>query len=196
MRGLIFHKANNVLDVYNIIFENIDRLSFSQHETLHQHFQGLSGLDEEKQKPFMQFVHYVDREYSPYGSNRFLRHKMSIILSAATYYCSFYDRILNYTNGELSLLAKYSSIEPIDSYSEMLVRFPQNVLSLINSKTSDILSKDDVLFWYDYYLSSEDVREYLENKLRMEDVDKLILESSQIQKKIIKEMESDDSRRI
>lgn len=78
----------------------------------------------------------------------------------------------------------------------MLVRFPQNVLSLINSKTSDILSKDDVLFWYDYYLSSEDDREYLENKLRMEDVDKLILESSQIQKKIIKEMESDDSRRI
>ena len=116
MRGLIFHKANNVLDVYNIIFENIDRLSFSQHETLHQHFQGLSGLDEEKQKPFMQFVHYVDREYSPYGSNRFLRHKMSIILSAATYYCSFYDRILNYTNGELSLLAKYYSIEPIDRY--------------------------------------------------------------------------------
>ena len=78
----------------------------------------------------------------------------------------------------------------------MFVRFPQYVLSLINSKTSDILSKDDVLFWYDYYLSSEDDREYLENKLRMEDVDKLILESSQIQKKIIKEMESDDSRRI
>lgn len=196
MRGLVFDKTEKVSDVYNIIFENIDSLSFSQSETLQPHFQSLSCLDEEKQKSFMQFVHYVDRKYSPYGSNHFLRHKISIILSAATYYCSFYDRILNYTNGELSLLAKYSFVEPIENYSEMLVRFPQNILSLIDGKTSDIFLKDDLLLWYDYFLSSENDREYLENKLRIEEVDKLILQSSQIQEKIIKEMESDDSRRI
>lgn len=196
MRGLVFDKSENVLDVYNIVFENVDRIAFLPSETLQQHFHSLSHLTEKKQKPFMQFVHYVDKGYSPHGSNHFLRQKISIILAAATYYCEFHDKVLNYTNGELALLAKYSFMESIDSYSKILVRFPQNVLSLIDSKTSDIFRKDDLLLWYDYCLSSEDDREYLENKLRMEEVDKLILESSQIQEKIIKEMESDDSRRI
>lgn len=55
---------------------------------------------------------------------------------------------------------------------------------------------DDLILWYDYFYNSEEDRSYLENRLQTEGLEQLISESSKIQEKIIKEMETDDSRRI
>ena len=54
----------------------------------------------------------------------------------------------DYTNKELAILSKWSIIEPIDNYSEILKRFPQSVLSLIamRAKTIGSLRYSEISF--------------------------------------------------
>lgn len=196
MRGLIFDKTETISDVCRIIQDNVDKFSFLLPEILNQHYHSLVAMEEAKQENFMDFVHFVDSSYSPHGSSSLFRQKLFTVLAGATYYYDFYDQISSYTNKELAILSKWSIIEPIDNYSEILKRFPQSVLSLIAMRAKTTYESDDLILWYDYFYNSEEDRSYLENRLQTEGLEQLISESSKIQEKIIKEMETDDSRRI
>lgn len=196
MRGFIFDKTETISDVCRIIQDNVDKFSFLPPEILNQHYHSLVAMEEAKQENFMDFVHFVDISYSPRGSNSLFRQKLFTVLAGATYYYDFYDQISSYTNKELAILSKWSIIEPIDNYSEILKRFPQSVLSLIAMRAKTTYESDDLILWYDYFYNSEEDRSYLENRLQTEGLEQLISESSKIQEKIIKEMETDDSRRI
>lgn len=196
MRGLIFDKTETISDVCRIIQDNVDKFSFLLPEILNQHYHSLVAMEDAKQENFMDFVHFIDISYSPHGSSSLFRQKLFTVLAGATYYYDFYDQISSYTNKELAILSKWSIIEPIDNYSEILKRFPQSVLSLIAAKAKTTYESDDLILWYDYFYNSEEDRSYLENRLQTEGLEQLISESSKIQEKIIKEMETDDSRRI
>ena len=196
MRGLIFDKTETISDVCRIIQDNVDKFSFLPPEILNHHYHSLVAMEDAKQENFMDFVHFVDSSYSPYGSNSLFRQKLFTVLAGATYYYDFYDQISSYTNKELAILSKWSIIEPIDNYSEILKRFPQSGLSLIAMRAKTTYESDDLILWYDYFYNSEEDRSYLENRLQTEGLEQLISESSKIQEKIIKEMETDDSRRI
>lgn len=196
MRGFIFDKTETISDVCRIIQDNVDKISFLPPEILNHHYHSLVAMEEAKQENFMDFVHLVDSSYSPHGSSSLFRQKLFTVLAGATYYYDFYDQISSYTNKELAILSKWSIIEPIDNYSEILERFPQSVLSLIAMRAKTTYESDDLILWYDYFYNNEEDRSYLENRLRTEGLEQLISESSKIQEKIIKEMETDDSRRI
>lgn len=196
MRGFIFDKAETISDVCRIIQDNVDKFSFLPPEILNQHYHSLVAMEDAKQENFMDFVHFIDISYSPHGSSSLFRQKLFTVLAGATYYYDFYDQISSYTNKELAILSKWSIIEPIDNYSEILKRFPQSVLSLIAMRAKTTYESDDLILWYDYFYNSEEDRSYLENRLQTEGLEQLISESSKIQEKIIKEMETDDSRRI
>lgn len=196
MRGLIFDKTETISDVCRIIQDNVDKFSFLLPEILNQHYHSLVAMEDAKQENFMDFVHFIDISYSPHGSSSLFRQKLFTVLAGATYYYDFYDQISSYTNKELAILSKWSIIEPIDNYSEILKRFPQSVLSLIAMRAKTTYESDDLILWYDYFYNSEEDRSYLENRLQTEGLEQLISESSKIQEKIIKEMETDDSRRI
>ena len=196
MRGLIFDKTETISDVCRIIQDNVDKFSFLPPEILNQHYHSLVAMEDAKQENFMDFVHFIDISYSPHGSSSLFRQKLFTVLAGATYYYDFYDQISSYTNKELAILSKWSIIEPIDNYSEILKRFPQSVLSLIAMRAKTTYESDDLILWYDYFYNSEEDRSYLENRLQTEGLEQLISESSKIQEKIIKEMETDDSRRI
>lgn len=196
MRGFIFDKAETISDVCRIIQDNVDKFSFLPPEILNHHYHSLVAMEDAKQENFMDFVHFIDISYSPHGSSSLFRQKLFTVLAGATYYYDFYDQISSYTNKELAILSKWSIIEPIDNYSEILKRFPQSVLSLIAMRAKTTYESDDLILWYDYFYNSEEDRSYLENRLQTEGLEQLISESSKIQEKIIKEMETDDSRRI
>lgn len=196
MRGLVFDRVDSVSDVCHIVQQNVDKVLNLETAFLQHHYQSLVQMDEYKQEKFLDFVHYVDEKFSPYGSKGFFRQKLFTILAAATYYHEFYDQIANYTDGELSILAKYSFMDSIESYPEILKRIPQDVLSIIESKVSEFHKRDDLIFWYDCSLKNNENQEDLQERLKGEKLNRLLLESVQIQKQIIKEVEEDDSRRI
>lgn len=174
VRGLVFDKVENVSDVCHIVQQNVDKFLNLKIDFLQHHYQSLTQMDEYKQEKFLNFVHYIDVKFSPYGCRCFFRQKLFTILSAATYYHEFYDQISDYTNAELSILAKYSFMDSIECYSENLMKFPQSILSLIESKTSEFHKRDDLLFWYDWSLNNEN-KNALEERLRNTEVNNLLL---------------------
>lgn len=196
MRGLVFEQARTIADVGEVFQKNVDKISFLDSEFLHNRYQSLIEMKEEKQEKFLGFVHHVDKAYSPHGDRGYLHQKLLTVLAGALYYEHFYDLVSDYNDEEFLVLAKYSFLDPDYEFSYLIERFPRSILSLISTKAHNVFESDDLILWYDYSLEKGVSSKNLETRLQEEDFKTLQQESFLIQDKIIKEMEVDENRRI
>lgn len=153
MKRLSFENVRCKKDVLDFIIDHPDKIWVSD-DILKQNLDSLATLPEELDNRFLGFVNYVDEFYSSYGYYDFLNQKISTILAGASYYKHYYDQISELSDGELSILAKFSFVAPVDVYSKYLSVFSKDILSTIQSKTDDFMLYDDLMSYVS--LSVED----------------------------------------
>lgn len=123
-------------------------------------FSEMNSLDEEKEKRFIDFIHYVDKTlYNYSGNDKDGKRKLRIILSSAIYLGRLYDKIKNYTFRQFLLLCCYSSMFSCEQFEYFESVLDQNVLDCIIAKDSSFYIQSDLL-----EIPFMDIEDYEENK--------------------------------
>lgn len=196
MKQYIFDKVDNMVGVCEVVHSYADKLVSFHPQLLEQHYQDLAHMDPSKEEKFLRFVHYVDQQFSSYGFYGFVFQKLITVLTAASYYHTLYEKVSSLSNGEFSILAKYSFLDSVDEYSKNLECFPKSVLSVIEKKTSDFTKRDELMKWYDYSLDKGETSEALSQQLQSDSLNNLIQQSFQLENQMLEEADFGDSRRI
>ena len=167
MKKLSFSRVNTVYDFLPVLEEHLQSINVLSIDIYQRHLQSLLDLDEGRQQSLIGFMHYVDEVFST-DYHPFIRHKLTTILSAATYYHDFYQQVYDLSFGELSILANFSSFNPVEVYPEYLEMFPKPVLSVIENKANDFMIRNDLMSFVflslDKGVSSTDVFEQLQSQ--------------------------------
>lgn len=123
-------------------------------------FSEMNNLDEEKEKRFISFMHYVDKTLHNYsGNDKDAKRKLRIILSSAIYLGRLYDKIKNYTFRQFLLLCCYSSMFSCEQFEYFESVLDQNILDCIIAKDSSFYIQSDLL-----EIPFMDIEDYEENK--------------------------------
>ena len=123
-------------------------------------FSEMNNLDEEKEKRFISFMHYVDKTlYNYSGNDKDAKRKLRIILSSAIYLGRLYDKIKNYTFRQFLLLCCYSSMFSCEEFEYFESVLDQNILDCIIAKDSSFYIQSDLL-----EIPFMDIEDYEENK--------------------------------
>ena len=123
-------------------------------------FSEMNNLDEEKEKRFIDFMHYVDKTlYNYSGNDKDAKRKLRIILSSAIYLGRLYDKIKNYTFRQFLLLCCYSSMFSCEQFEYFESVLDQNILDCIIAKDSSFYIQSDLL-----EIPFMDIEDYEENK--------------------------------
>ncbi len=177
MRGYIFSDCQNISDVRGVIESKSKYLLAFDTNQLKYHFSSLNHLDSEKEGKFMNMVHRMDHLFSPYGSNMKTTQKISSILMAATYYQDCYPYIQEYTDDEVALLSYFTYLGSYEDSLENIKRYSRDVLSTIIAREPNFFSQFELLDLYELSLMDGQDREEVLERLKTEDVDKLLYES-------------------
>ena len=123
-------------------------------------FSEMNNLDKEKEKKFIDFMHYVDKTlYNHSGNDKDAKRKLRIILSSAIYLGRLYDKIKNYTFRQFLLLCCYSSMFSCEQFEYFESVLDQNILDCIIAKDSSFYIQSDLL-----EIPFMDIEDYEENK--------------------------------
>ena len=123
-------------------------------------FSEMNNLDPEKEKKFIDFMHYVDKTlYNYSGNDKDAKRKLRIILSSAIYLGRLYDKIKNYTFRQFLLLCCYSSMFSCEQFEYFESVLDQNILDCIIAKDSSFYIQSDLL-----EIPFMDIEDYEENK--------------------------------
>lgn len=123
-------------------------------------FSEMNNLDSEKEKKFIDFMHYVDKTlYNYSGNDKDAKRKLRIILSSAIYLGRLYDKIKNYTFRQFLLLCCYSSMFSCEQFEYFESVLDQNILDCIIAKDSSFYIQSDLL-----EIPFMDIEDYEENK--------------------------------
>lgn len=123
-------------------------------------FSEMNNLDAEKEKKFIDFMHYVDKTlYNYSGNDKDAKRKLRIILSSAIYLGRLYDKIKNYTFRQFLLLCCYSSMFSCEQFEYFESVLDQNILDCIIAKDSSFYIQSDLL-----EIPFMDIEDYEENK--------------------------------
>ena len=123
-------------------------------------FSEMNNLDKEKEKRFIEFMHYVDRTLFNYsGKDKDAKRKLRIILSSAIYLGRLYDKIKNYNLRQFLLLCCYSSMFSCEQFEYFESVLDQNILNCIIEKDSSFYVQSDLL-----EIPFMDIEDYEENK--------------------------------
>lgn len=123
-------------------------------------FSEMNNLDAEKEKRFIDFMHYVDKTlYNYSGNDKDAKRKLRIILSSAIYLGRLYDKIKNYTFRQFLLLCCYSSMFSCEEFEYFESVLDQNILDCIIAKDSSFYIQSDLL-----EIPFMDIEDYEENK--------------------------------
>ncbi len=123
-------------------------------------FSEMNNLDKEKEKKFIDFMHYVDKTlYNYSGNDKDAKRKLRIILSSAIYLGRLYDKIKNYTFRQFLLLCCYSSMFSCEQFEYFESVLDQNILDCIIAKDSSFYIQSDLL-----EIPFMDIEDYEENK--------------------------------
>jgi hypothetical protein len=123
-------------------------------------FSEMNNLDKEKEKRFIEFMHYVDRTLFNYsGKDKDAKRKLRIILSSTIYLGRLYDKIKNYTFRQFLLLCCYSSMFSCEQFEYFESVLDQNILDCIIAKDSSFYIQSDLL-----EIPFMDIEDYEENK--------------------------------
>lgn len=123
-------------------------------------FSEMNNLDAEKEKRFIDFMHYVDKTlYNYSGNDKDAKRKLRIILSSAIYLGRLYDKIKNYTFRQFLLLCCYSSMFSCEQFEYFESVLDQNILDCIIAKDSSFYIQSDLL-----EIPFMDIEDYEENK--------------------------------
>ena len=123
-------------------------------------FSEMNNLDKEKEKRFIEFMHYVDRTLVNYsGKDKDAKRKLRIILSSAIYFGRLYDKIKNYNLRQFLLLCSYSCVASCEQFEYFESVLDQNILNCIIEKDSSFYIQSDLL-----EIPFMDIYEYEEDK--------------------------------
>ena len=123
-------------------------------------FSEMNNLDKEKEKRFIEFMHYVDRTLVNYsGNDKDAKRKLRIILSSAIYFGRLYDKIKNYNLRQFLLLCSYSCVASCEQFEYFESVLDQNILNCIIEKDSSFYIQSDLL-----EIPFMDIYEYEEDK--------------------------------
>ena len=123
-------------------------------------FSEMNNLDAEKEKKFIDFMHYVDKTlYNYSGNDKDAKRKLRIILSSAIYLGRLYDKIKNYNFRQFLLLCCYSSMFSCEQFEYFESVLDQNILDCIIAKDSSFYIQSDLL-----EIPFMDIEDYEENK--------------------------------
>ena len=123
-------------------------------------FSEMNNLDKEKEKRFIEFMHYVDRTLVNYsGRDKDAKRKLRIILSSAIYFGRLYDKIKNYNLRQFLLLCSYSCVASCEQFEYFESVLDQNILNCIIEKDSSFYIQSDLL-----EIPFMDIYEYEEDK--------------------------------
>ncbi len=196
MKKLSFDKVQSIEDVANVIQQYPDKMVGVDSEVSKYNYESLLHLSGEQVSRFLQFVHYVDDTFSSYGYYNFIGQKVVTILSGATYYREYYDRIQLLTDGELSVLAKFSSLDSNQDYATNLDVFSKDILTIIDHKTKDFLFRDALMSYsYFSFLSGKNKNE-VEKELTVFPLSNLVQEAFRLSRQKIEESGFSDGRRF
>ena len=196
MKKLSFDKVQSIEDVASVIQQYPDKMVGVDSEVSKYNYESLLHLSEEHVSRFLQFVHYVDDTFSSYGYYNFIGQKIVTILSGATYYREHYDRIQFLTDGELSVLAKFSSIDSNQDYANNLDMFSKEILTIISNKTDDFLLRDELMSYsYFSFLSGKNENDVKED-LTVFPLSNLVQEAFRLSRQKIEESGFSDGRRF
>ena len=123
-------------------------------------FSEMNNLDKEKEKRFIEFMHYVDRTLVNYsGRDKDAKRKLRIILSSAIYFGRLYDKIKNYNFRQFLLLCSYSCVASCEQFEYFESVLDQNILNCVIEKDSSFYIQSDLL-----EIPFMDIYEYEEDK--------------------------------
>lgn len=109
-------------------------------------FSEMNNLDKEKEKKFIDFMHYVDKTlYNYSGNDKDAKRKLRIILSSAIYLGRLYDKIKDYTLRQFLLLCSYSCVATCEQFEYFESVLDQNILDCIIEKDSSFYIQSDLL---------------------------------------------------
>lgn len=196
MAKLLFKDSNSVSDVANVIINYVASHNMPSKKIFEQNYFALVSLDKQKQEKFMNYVHYVDMLFHEKSSNNMYYPAVNAILAGATYYYDYFDKIKDYTDGELSILANYSTMSYVYEYQEILDKFPKDILKIIENRTNEFSKRDDMLVWYDFSLDQGKDYSYLKEQLEKKPLDDISMEAMKLSDENLEEDTKHDSRRI
>lgn len=196
MKYLSFDQVENIYDVKNILINNLDSvICFMSDEAL-KYFTSLDNLSENLHPQFLRFVHYVDENFSHFGYFSFLNHKIATILAGAVYYQEYYDEIKDLSEGEVAILAKYSSSDCILQYKENILQFPKQILSMVETKTVDFFKRDEIMTLIAFFKAENKNDEEIYDFLGTNSVTELVQESFKWQEQALSKEGFYDCRRV
>lgn len=181
MSGYIFSDCQNIGDVRGVIESKSNYLLAFDTNQLQYHFSSLNHIDSEKEEKFMNLVHRMDHLFSPRGLNIKTPQKISSVLMAATYYQDCYPYVQEYTDDEVALLSYFTCLCSYEDSLDYIERYSRDVLSTIIAREPNFFLQFELLDLYELSLMDGQDKEEVLERLKTEDVGKLLDESSQMQ---------------
>ena len=187
----LLSKAKNYEELKEIVKENVEELAgfYLDKESLKRCFISLNTLDQEKQNKILSVAKYIDESISiPIDTKEEKKHKINTLATASIYYDLYEDKIKDYSEENIVLLAHYSIVAPPDYYPNMINIFPKELLNAISETgITDFQKKEDLMLSTEIILekgkSPAEIIEYY----KKQDPDQLIAESIELNKEYLKE---------
>ena len=117
--------------------------SYLNPETLEAAIKGLEYLSENEAEAYLEFVHHVDKALSMGGTARGNRyHKLPTIMAGLIYYAYYPSTISELSLDEITILSKFSIINPLQFYENSVEYYGKDLLDEISKTTNDFMYRD------------------------------------------------------
>ena len=177
MSGYIFSDCQNISDVRKVIESKSDYLLAFDTYQLKYHFSSLNHIDSGKEEKFMNLVHRMDHLFSPRGLKIKTSQKISSVLMAAIYYQDCYLYVQEYMDDEVALLSYFTCLCNYEDSLEYIERYSRDVLSTIIAREPNFFLQFELLDLYDLSLMDGQDKKVVLERLKTEDVNRLLNES-------------------
>ena len=187
----LLSKAKNYEELKGIVRDNVEELAgyYLNKKSLERCFVSLNTLDQEKQNKILSFAKYLDKSISiPIDNKAENKHKINTLATASIYYDLYGEKIKDYSEENMALLAHYSIVASPDYYPNMINIFPKELLNTISETgITDFQKKEELMLRAEVLQekgkSPAEIIEYY----KKQDPDKLLAETIEANKEHLKE---------
>lgn len=186
-----FNSVNTYDDLKNEFIDSMNYLTsgFFCPENLEIAVNAITNATLEQQQKILQYTKHVDRKLSAPGTakgNRF--HKIPTLMTGILYITLFPEQISDLSFDELTVLSRYSIVEPITFYETAVDYFGKDLLSVVSQKHFDFMYQSTFIELAGSKIregqKNKDVTEYIKNT----SIEELLKDSIEWEEKTLKEV--------